>query len=69
MWDLVRNPEDRFSHNEAHIINKVRPSVAMQPLVVVAVPVAGWKSKVSYGTARPVQTMQNLIRLPLKTMF
>ena len=19
MWDLVRNPEDRFSHNEAHI--------------------------------------------------
>ena len=20
MWDLVRNPEDRFSHNEAHII-------------------------------------------------
>ena len=20
MWDLVGNPEDRFSHNEAHII-------------------------------------------------
>ena len=20
MWDLVENPEDRFSHNEAHII-------------------------------------------------
>ena len=19
MWDLVRNPEDRFSHNEAHV--------------------------------------------------
>ena len=21
MWDLVGNPEDRFSHNEAHIIS------------------------------------------------
>ena len=20
MWDLVGNPEDRFSHNEAHIV-------------------------------------------------
>ena len=20
MWDLVGNPEDRFSHNEAHLI-------------------------------------------------
>ena len=23
MWDLVGNPEDRFSHNEAHIAYKV----------------------------------------------
>ena len=21
MWDLVGNPEDRFSHNEAHIVD------------------------------------------------
>ena len=21
MWDLVGNPEDRFSHNEAHIVS------------------------------------------------
>ena len=21
MWDLVGNPKDRFSHNEAHMIN------------------------------------------------
>ena len=23
MWDLVINPEDRFSHNEAHIVFRV----------------------------------------------
>ena len=23
MWDLVGNPKDRFSHNEAHIIRAI----------------------------------------------
>ena len=23
MWDLVGNPEDRFSHNEAHLITYI----------------------------------------------
>ena len=32
MWDLVGNPEDRFSHNEAHILwvlTRIAPAVML----------------------------------------
>ena len=28
MWDTVGNPEDRFSHNEAHLISEVQISMS-----------------------------------------
>ena len=41
MWDLVGNPEDRFSHNEAHIVEcavmlLVHCQVDVTPCVILA---------------------------------
>ena len=30
MWDLVGNPDDRFSHNEAHV--KIEPAAIVRPI-------------------------------------
>ena len=42
MWDLVGNPEDWFSHNEAHIIVKTNASGQQQIRLIFFVSVGGY---------------------------
>ena len=41
MWDLVGNPEDRFSHNEAHLLPDKVPTPMTKASVVASRVIAG----------------------------
>ena len=34
MWDLVGNPEDQFSHNEAHIVSPIYDYYDNMPILL-----------------------------------
>ena len=52
MWDLVGNPEDRFSHNEAQILLSVCNNCQASPSQVLFTPKLTWSSVPYHGFCR-----------------
>ena len=59
MWDLVGNPEDRFSHNEAHLIGLLYPALVLGGKILFLIVIAH-KLSVQY-IASSFYTMQDFL--------